>query len=66
MVDSEAELSIADLEDMDQITQVVCLECSGNGGGSRFGLLSAAEFTGVALSDVLAKVSPTSGATGGL
>ena len=29
------------------------MECSGNGGGGRFGLLSAAQWTGVSLADVL-------------
>ncbi len=64
LVDEELQLSIADLEAMDQVTEVVCLECSGNGGGSRFGLLSAAEFSGVRLADVLDRVAPTSSATG--
>ena len=49
LVDEKVILSLEDLEEMEQVSEVICLECSGNGGGSRFGLLSAAKWTGVPL-----------------
>ena len=63
MVSSPVTLPAAQLADMPHKTEVVMLECSGNGDFSRFGLMSAAQWSGVPLSDVLALVSPTPGAT---
>jgi DMSO/TMAO reductase YedYZ molybdopterin-dependent catalytic subunit len=39
-------------------------ECSGNNNPANFGLMSVAEWTGVPLADVVARVQPSSGATG--
>lgn len=57
-------LSIEDLAAMEQKTEVVVLECSGNGDFSHYGLMSAAEFSGVPLSAVLEQLDIDPGATG--
>lgn len=41
----------------------VFLECSGNGSGSAFGLMSAAEWSGIAVADVLAMIAVDPAAT---
>ena len=51
------------LADMEQTTVEVMLECSGNGDFSAFGLMSAAQWSGVPLSAILDLVTPTAGAT---
>lgn len=54
LVDAPVSLAVADLEPRDMGAFV--LECSGNGDFSQFGLLSAATWQGVPLSEVLADV----------
>ena len=53
LVQAPVSLDLASLTGMatDQGTHL--MECSGNGGGGRYGLLSAANWTGVSLADVL-------------
>ncbi len=63
MVASDYTLPATQLADMPQTSQIVMLECSGNGDFSHFGLMSAAQWSGVPLSDVLALVQPNAGAT---
>jgi DMSO/TMAO reductase YedYZ molybdopterin-dependent catalytic subunit len=63
LVSATLDLALDDLLAMDHVTEVVCLECSGNSGGSRFGLMSAAEFSGVPLADVLELVDVDPSAT---
>lgn len=63
MVASDYTLPASQLTEMPQVTETVMLECSGNGDFSHFGLMSAAQWSGVPLADVLALVQPTSGAT---
>ena len=46
-----------------QVSRVVLLECSGNGSNRAFGLISAAEWSGPLLSDVLAQVELDASAT---
>ncbi|TNE43616.1 MAG: hypothetical protein EP343_32900 [Deltaproteobacteria bacterium] len=62
LVEKSVTLSINDLTPMVQPMGTVLLECSGNGKGGRFGLLGAANWSGVPIEKVLAKVSPKSGA----
>jgi DMSO/TMAO reductase YedYZ molybdopterin-dependent catalytic subunit len=62
-VDAPLSLSVADLEAMSGDRGVHLMECSGNGGGGRFGLLSAARWSGVPVGEVLDLVSPTAAAT---
>ncbi len=57
LVESEVELDLAALAAMPQVTRVVLLECSGNGSARAFGLISAAEWSGVLLSTVLERVA---------
>ena len=63
LVDADVELSLGDLAALPQVSRVVLLECSGNGGGRGFGLMSAAEWSGVLLRDVLALAAVSSAAT---
>lgn len=57
------EVDIATLEGMATDQGVHLMECSGNGGGGRFGLLSAARWSGVPVADVLDLVTPDSAMT---
>jgi DMSO/TMAO reductase YedYZ molybdopterin-dependent catalytic subunit len=57
LVESELDLSLAQLAALPQVSRVVLLECSGNGSSRAFGLISAAEWSGVLLSTVLEQVS---------
>jgi len=63
LVQSPVTLDLATLTGMvtDQGTHL--MECSGNGGGGRFGLLSAARWSGVSLADVLLQADLDPGAT---
>lgn len=54
LVDAPVSLTLGDLEAMKQPMGVHLLECSGNSSAGKFGLLSAAEWSGALLSDVLA------------
>ncbi len=63
LVNDEVELTMDALGAMPQVTRVVMLECSGNGGNRAFGLLRAAEWSGVLLADVLALMSIDPSAT---
>jgi DMSO/TMAO reductase YedYZ molybdopterin-dependent catalytic subunit len=57
LVESEVDLSLAALAALPQVSRVVLLECSGNGSSRAFGLISAAEWSGVLLSTVLEQVT---------
>jgi DMSO/TMAO reductase YedYZ molybdopterin-dependent catalytic subunit len=63
LVESEVELSLATLAALPQVSRVVLLECSGNGSSRAFGLISAAEWSGVLLSTVLDQVTALPEAT---
>lgn len=63
LVGSDLSITIDELLAMEHVTEVVCMECSGNSGGRRFGLMSAAEFSGVPLMDVLDMVDIDPSAT---
>lgn len=63
LVESEVDLSLAALAALPQVSRVVLLECSGNGSSRAFGLISAAEWSGVLLSTVLEQVTTLPGAT---
>jgi DMSO/TMAO reductase YedYZ molybdopterin-dependent catalytic subunit len=63
LVEDEIELSLTALADLPQVSQVVLLECSGNGSSRAFGLISAAQWSGVLLSTVLEQVAARPEAT---
>ena len=63
LVDTEMSLSPADLEPLKKPQGVHVLECSGNSIGGHFGLLSAADWAGAPMKDVLALMSIKSSAT---
>lgn len=63
LVSEELTLSLDDLEALSVDQGVHLMECSGNGGGGRFGLLSAARWGGVPIGDVLDLVAPQPSAT---
>ncbi|PRQ02382.1 Sulfoxide reductase catalytic subunit YedY precursor [Enhygromyxa salina] len=63
LVDAPLELSLAELAAMVQTSRVVLLECSGNGSNRAFGLISAAEWSGVLVADILELVSIQAEAT---
>jgi DMSO/TMAO reductase YedYZ molybdopterin-dependent catalytic subunit len=55
-VENGKDFALSDLETFAQHEATVCLECSGNGKSSRFGLISAATFSGVLFADLLATI----------
>ena len=57
LVDTPANLSVADITALSKPQGVHVLECSGNGKGAHFGLLSAADWAGAPVKDVLASLS---------
>jgi DMSO/TMAO reductase YedYZ molybdopterin-dependent catalytic subunit len=63
LVESEVDLSLATLAALPQVSRVALLECSGNGSSRAFGLISAAEWSGVLLSTVLEQVTVLPAAT---
>jgi DMSO/TMAO reductase YedYZ molybdopterin-dependent catalytic subunit len=63
LVESELELSLTALAALPQVSRAVLLECSGNGSARAFGLISAAEWSGVLLSTVLEQVTARPEAT---
>jgi DMSO/TMAO reductase YedYZ molybdopterin-dependent catalytic subunit len=63
LVEDEVELSLTALADLPQVSRVVLLECSGNGSARAFGLISAAQWSGVLLSTVLEQVAARPEAT---
>jgi DMSO/TMAO reductase YedYZ molybdopterin-dependent catalytic subunit len=63
LVDAPVSLALGDLEAMKQPMGVHLLECSGNSSGGKFGLLSAAEWSGALLVDVLATLGVRAEAT---
>jgi DMSO/TMAO reductase YedYZ molybdopterin-dependent catalytic subunit len=63
LVESEVSLSLSALAALPQVSRVVLLECSGNGSSRAFGLISAAEWSGVLLSTVLEQVNALPEAT---
>ncbi|MFQ5789336.1 MAG: molybdopterin-dependent oxidoreductase [Acidobacteriota bacterium] len=62
-VDASVEIGLGELLPEVQTMGVQLLECSGNTKFRRFGLMSSAEWSGVALLKVLEKVEPTTRAT---
>jgi DMSO/TMAO reductase YedYZ molybdopterin-dependent catalytic subunit len=62
-VDAPKELALDELSPLVQPMGVHLLECSGNGGFGRFGLLSAAEWAGIPLAAVLERAGVTERAT---
>jgi DMSO/TMAO reductase YedYZ molybdopterin-dependent catalytic subunit len=60
LVEAPATVAIADLDPVPM--GVFQFECSGNGIGGSFGLMSAGDFAGVPLAEVLDRVVPTSDA----
>jgi DMSO/TMAO reductase YedYZ molybdopterin-dependent catalytic subunit len=57
LVDAELELGPGALAALPQTSRVVLLECSGNGDNRAFGLISAAEWSGVLVAEILEMVS---------
>ncbi len=60
---SAVSLTMASLEPLAKDMGVHLMECSGNGPGGRFGLISAARWTGIPVATVLAEVGLAAGAT---
>ncbi len=58
LVKRSLELSLADLESDVRWQGVHLLECSGNSGGRHFGLISAAEWSGVSIDALLERARP--------
>lgn len=63
LVEKPIDLAVDDILKQSQSMGSVVMECAGNGLPLRFGLMSAAEWQGVLLDDVLKKVTPSSKAT---
>jgi DMSO/TMAO reductase YedYZ molybdopterin-dependent catalytic subunit len=63
LVAVEMQIALADLAPLAAPMGVVLLECSGNGSGARFGMLSAAEWSGIPLEKVLEQVEVLPSAT---
>ena len=57
LVEAELELGLDALAALPQSSRVVLLECSGNGGNRAFGLISAAQWSGVLVAEILDMVS---------
>ncbi len=62
-VESEAALTLEDVLPLATPRGVHLMECSGNADGGSFGLMSAAAWDGVAMTDVLARIPTGPGAT---
>jgi len=60
---TQRELSMSDIEPMVQDQGTFVLECSGNGRGGSFGLLSAAQWSGAKVEDVFATLNIDASAT---
>jgi DMSO/TMAO reductase YedYZ molybdopterin-dependent catalytic subunit len=63
LVGTQGELPLADFEPLIRPMGEFLMECSGNGRGEHFGLMSACEWSGIPLDEVLARTAPTSKAT---
>jgi len=63
LVQQDTSIDIATLTGMATDQGVHLMECSGNGGGGRFGLLSAARWSGVPVGDVFDLATPRGSAT---
>jgi DMSO/TMAO reductase YedYZ molybdopterin-dependent catalytic subunit len=63
LVDAHRSLLLSDIEPLVEPMGVQLLECSGNTRGSKFGLLSACEWSGAPMADVLARVGVRAEAT---
>ena len=63
LVDAPSELVLDDLLKEVSAQGVHLMECSGNARGASFGLLSAADWQGIPISDVLERVGVAAGAT---
>ncbi len=57
-----SELRLAELAELAQPMGAHLLECSGNGAFAHFGMLSAAEWAGVPMTEVVARAEPAAGA----
>ena len=64
MVAQPATLRLDDLATLSKKMGPHLFECSGNGNPSNFGLMSVAEWEGIPLIDVVARLKPTKEATG--
>lgn len=63
LVAAPKQIALADLAPLAAPMGAVLLECSGNGSGARFGMLSAAEWSGIPLEKVLEQVDALPSAT---
>jgi DMSO/TMAO reductase YedYZ molybdopterin-dependent catalytic subunit len=63
LVETPTTLTMADLEPLVRSKGNYVMECSGNGPQAAFGLMSAADWSGVYIREVLEMVSPMSSAT---
>ena len=63
LVERPRELTLAELTPLVSPRGVHLMECSGNGRGGSFGLLSAARWAGAPVLDLLASLAPSRGAT---
>ena len=63
LVDAPRSLLLSDIEPLVEPMGAHLLECSGNTRGSKFGLLSACEWSGAPMADVLARVGVRAEAT---
>jgi DMSO/TMAO reductase YedYZ molybdopterin-dependent catalytic subunit len=63
LVDAPRSLLLSDIEPLVRPMGAQLLECSGNTRGSKFGLLSACEWSGAPMADVLARVGVRADAT---
>jgi DMSO/TMAO reductase YedYZ molybdopterin-dependent catalytic subunit len=64
MLAQPATLKLDDLTKLSRKMGPHLFECSGNGNPSNFGLMSVAEWEGIPLSDVVARLKPANDATG--
>lgn len=63
LVENDITLTLESLATAVKPMPTTLLECSGNSDGASFGLISAANWSGIALADVLASVKPQPSAT---
>jgi len=63
LVEKTVDVSVSAIRDLAEPLGSVMMECAGNGGPLKFGLISSAQWTGVPLEKVLEKARPTSEAT---
>lgn len=63
LVDADHDLPLADLLDDEQDFGEVLLECSGNSSNRNMGLMASCRWSGILMTDVLKRLSPTAAAT---